>query len=310
MKSFIDRVDPELLPGLDFSEAFPPPTTIDELHSFRSKTTADTTYADCSGVTFQDRITDGLRLRVFTPAGAGPHPAIYWIHGGGMIAGSVDHDTPYCTVLSGETGAVVVAVDYRLSPEHPFPAPLDDVHAGLQWLFASAEVLSIDPHRVAVAGSSAGGGLAAGLTLLNRDNGGPRIAFQYLMYPMLDHTHTSNSSREFHDIPTWNRAHSQFAWQCYLGAGQPSPPIYAAPAAAEDLAALPPTLIQVGDLDLFRDEDINYATRLSNAGVPTELHVYPGAYHGYELNCPTSSLGAQTLTDRNRALTKALHPSC
>jgi acetyl esterase/lipase len=307
MKTFIDRVDPELLPGLAYSAAFPPPTTIDDLHSFRSKTTAETVHGDSFGVTFQDQMTDGLRLRVFTPASTGPHPVIYWIHGGGMIAGSVDHDTSYCMTLSRDTSAVVVAVDYRLSPEHQFPTPLNDVQVGLQWLFDSAEALSIDRHRVAVAGSSAGGGLAAGLTLFNRDSGGPPIAFQYLMYPMLDHTHTSSSSHEFSTAPTWNRAHSQFAWQCYLGDTDREAPAYAVPGLAEDLSNLPPTLIQVGELDLFRDEDISFASRLMQAGVPTELHVYPGAYHGYELNRPDSAVGSQTLFQRNNAFLRAFY---
>ncbi|MCQ2002177.1 alpha/beta hydrolase [Arthrobacter zhaoxinii] len=303
MTGFLDRVDPELLPGLEYSQAHPPPTSVAELSDFRARTSP--AVSGLGDMSFRDYPADGVLLRVFTPAGAGPHPAIYWIHGGGMIAGSVDGDTSYCADLCARTGAVVVAVDYRLAPEHPFPAPLDDVTAGLRWLFASAEALSVDPRRVAVAGSSAGGGLAAALTLRNRDSGGQAVAFQYLMYPMLDSSHSSGSAVEFAGIPTWNAAHSRFAWECYLG-GFPAS-AYAVPALADDLRGLPPTLIQVGELDLFRDEDISFAARLLQAGVPTELHVYPGAYHGFELT--DSQVGAQSLRDRDRALVRALHGS-
>lgn len=305
--SFRERVDPELLPGLAFSEEHPPPVTQAQLVEFRAGAEAPAA-AVVPGVEVQDFVAGGLPLRVFTPSGDGPHPAIYWLHGGGMIAGSVELDSAYCASLSVRTGAVVAAVDYRLAPEHPFPAPLDDALAGLQWLFASAVDLGVDRERVAVAGSSAGGGLAAGLALLNRDQDRLPLAFLYLMYPMLDPSHSSGSAREFSGIPTWNRAHSEFAWSCYLGSGGPASP-YAAPALAEDLAGFPPVLLQTGELDLFRDEDISFGMRLLQAGVSTELHVYPGAYHGFELNCPDSFVGARCLQDRDRALIRALHGS-
>lgn len=311
MTVFRDRVDPELLPGLAYSEAFPPPVTLDELAEFRARAEAPAAAVVPADVAVRDVSVNGLALRVFNPAGPGPHPAVYWLHGGGMIAGSAELDTAYCASLCSGTGTVVVAVDYRLAPEHPFPAALEDALAGLQWLFASAEELGVDPRRVAVAGSSAGGGLAAGLALLNRDQPGPEIAYLYLMYPMLDPTHRSGSAREFTAVPTWNRANSEFAWGCYLGpdaaAGDASP--YAAPALAQDLSGLPPTLVQTGELDLFRDEDIAFAVRLLQAGVPAELHVYPGVYHGFELNCPGSFVGSRCLRDRDQALIRALHGS-
>ena len=305
-RSFRERVDPDLLPGLAFSETHPPPVSLAELAEFREGAEAPAAAVVDPCVQVRDYATNGLALRVFTPAGVGPHPAIYWLHGGGMIAGSVELDTAYCSSLTARVGAVVVAVDYRLAPEHPFPAPLEDALAGLEWLFDSAAELGIDPQRVAVAGSSAGGGLAAGLALLNRDRAGLPLAFLYLMYPMLDPTHSSGSAREFAGIPTWNRANSEFAWGCYLsGADADSP--YAAPALAADVSGLPPVLIQTGELDLFRDEDIAFAGRLLQAGVPTELLVYPGAYHGFELNCPDSLVGARSLRDRDWALVRALH---
>ena len=304
-RSFHERVDPELLPGLAFSEEHPPPVSLAELAEFRAGAQAPAAAVVDPGVQVRDYAPNGLALRVFTPAGIGPHPAIYWLHGGGMIAGGVELDTAYCSALSARTGAVVVAVDYRLAPEHPFPAPLEDALTGLEWLFDSAANLGVDPQRVAVAGSSAGGGLAAGLALLNRDCAGLPLAFLYLMYPMLDPTHSSGSAREFAGIPTWNREHSEFAWGCYLGGADAS--AYAAPALAADVSGLPPALIQTGELDLFRDEDIAFAGRLLQAGVPTELLVYPGAYHGFELNCPDSLVGARSLLDRDRALIRALH---
>ncbi|MCC3295636.1 alpha/beta hydrolase [Arthrobacter sp. zg-Y411] len=306
MASFLARVDPELRPGLEYSFSFPPPTSLAELLAFRQNAEAPAGAPAMPGITVSDHAADGLALRVFTPPGPGPHPAIYWIHGGGMIAGNIALDTPYCAALCARTAATVVAVEYRLAPEHPFPAPLNDVVAGLNWLFASAKALSVDPARVAVAGSSAGGGLATAVALHHRDAGGPPLAFVYLMYPMLDPSHTSASAREFEAIPTWNRAHSEFAWTCYLGGATADSP-YAAPARARDLSGLPPTLIQAGELDLFRDEDMSYASRLLQAGVPAELHVYPGAYHGFELNCPDSAVGSQCLQDRDRALVRALH---
>ena len=307
VKPFRDRVDPELLPGLAYSETYPPPVTRAELSDFRNQAPPPAA-VDAADVQIRDTVHGGLALRVFTPAGPGPHPAVYWLHGGGMIAGSVELDTAYCASLCSSIDAVVVAVDYRLAPEHPFPVPLEDALAGLEWLFASAAELGVDPQRVAVAGSSAGGGLAAGLALLNRDRSGPPLAFLYLMYPMLDPTHTSGSAREFAGIPTWNRTHSEFAWDCYL-AGSPaahaSP--YAVPMLAADLSGLPPVLIQTGELDLFRDEDISFATRLLQDGVSTELLVYPGVYHGFELSCPDSAAGRRSLRDRNQALFRALH---
>ena len=303
--SFLARVDPELLGGLEYSYACPPPTSRAGLPAFRQNAEPPAGAACVDGVSVRGCTVEGLALRVFTPAGPGPHPAIYWIHGGGMIAGSVELDAAYCAALCARTRSVVVAVDYRLAPEHPFPAPLDDVAAGLRWLSASADALSVDPARIAVAGSSAGGGLAAALLLRNRVAGGPAVVFAYLMYPMLDASHTSASAREFAHIPTWNRTHSEFAWECYLGGAGSDPA--AVPARARDLSGLPPTMIQVGELDLFRDEDIAFASRLLQAGIPTELHVYPGAYHGFELNCPDSTVGAQALADRDRALVRALH---
>ncbi|GAB3550416.1 alpha/beta hydrolase [Arthrobacter tumbae] len=308
--TFHTRVDPELVGGLAYSNALPPPTTVEELVRFRSRAAELVPPFDESATSVILRKHDGpVPLWSYTPPGEGPFPAIYWIHGGGMISGSLPADQPYCTALAEATGCVVIAVDYRLAPEYPHPVPVEDSYAGLEWAVAHAAELRIDPRRLAVGGSSAGGGIAASVALAARDRGGPALAFQYLMYPMLDDTQTSPSSREFSGIPTWSRERNAFAWDCLLGSsdGSATGSPYAAPARALDLAGLPPAMIQVGELDLFRDEDVEYALRLLQGGVPTELHLYPGAYHGFELVAPDASVSRQALSDRNRALIRALH---
>jgi acetyl esterase/lipase len=177
---------------------------------------------------------------------------------------------------------VGVSVEYRLAPETPYPGPLDDCYAGLRWTRDHAAELGVDPDRIGVAGVSAGGGLAAALVLLARDRGEVRVAFQLLECPMLDDRQTTSSSRR-EGLPIWSRESNMFGWQSYLGdlyGGDV--PAYAAPARATDLTGLPPALVIVGGADGFRDEDIEYALRLNQAGVPTELHVLPGAPHGVQ----------------------------
>ncbi|GAA2173075.1 alpha/beta hydrolase [Arthrobacter parietis] len=309
-RTFQARVDPELLGGLAYSKALPPPTTVEELVRFRCRAAELVPAFDQSATSVMLLKHDGpVPLWSYTPPGGGPFAAIYWIHGGGMISGSLRADQPYCTALAEATGCVVIAVEYRLAPEYPHPVPVEDSYAGLEWAVAHSAELRIDPQRLAIGGSSAGGGIAASVALAARDRGGPQLAFQYLMYPMLDDAQISPSSREFAGIPTWSRERNAFAWQCLLGssAGSASGSPYAAPAQAADLAGLPPAMIQVGELDLFRDEDVEYASRLLQAGVPTELHLYPGAYHGFELVSPEASVSRQAMADRNRALVRILH---
>lgn len=310
MDAFRARVDPELIGGLAFSDGLRPPSTAEELVAFRTRALALLPAFDASAFPVQRRehLGPDCALWSYTPPGDGPFAAIYWIHGGGMIAGSLQADQPYCTALAAATGCVVVAVDYRLAPEHPHPMPVEDAYAGLAWTVGRSAELRIDPNRLAIGGSSAGGGIAAAVTLMARDRGGPALRFQYLMYPMLDDAQRSPSSVEFSGIPTWSRERNTFAWRCLLGdsAGGEEVSPYAAPARAADVAGLPPALIQVGELDLFRDEDISYASRLLQAGVPAELHVYPGAFHGFELVGPGAAVSRQALQDRNRALARAL----
>lgn len=250
-----------------------------------------------------------ILLRLYRPVDVDVRlPVLVWIHGGGMIGGSVAVDDWYCEALVDGVGCAVASIEYRLAPEHPHPIPVDDCTAALGWVAANGDALNLDPSRLAVGGASAGGGLAAAVVLRNRDTAGPTIKFQYLMYPMLDDRAITPSSQAFSNIPTWSREHNANGWHALLGERYQTHSVdaYAAPARATDLSGLPPTLIQVGELDTFRDEDIDYATRLLQAGVSTELHVYPGAYHGWELANPTADSTTSVYTERNKALRRAL----
>jgi acetyl esterase/lipase len=241
-------------------------------------------------VRFEDRTIPGppdapeLAVRVYTPvAAAAERPGVLYIHGGGFCLGSVEFEHAGALSTAHATGATVVSVEYRLAPEHPFPAGLEDCYAALRWLASDASALGVDPERIAVMGQSAGGGLSAGLALLARDRGGPKLCFQVLGIPELDHRLETASMKEFFDTPLWNRPNAIMSWRCYLGEdrGEVSP--YASPAIAADLAGLPPAYISTMEFDPLRDEGIEYALRLLQAGVPVELHQYPGTFHGSSL---------------------------
>jgi acetyl esterase/lipase len=262
-------------------------------------------------VTHEDRTVPGpagapdISVRVYRPANApGTLPGVYYIHGGGMIFGSVETENAEAEQVCEEVGAVVVSVEYRLAPEHPHPAQSQDCYAGLVWMARNAAELGFDPGRLAVYGGSAGGGLVIAAALLARDRGFPAIRFQMPIYPMIDDTNETQSSHEITDVGVWDRPANIEAWQWYLGGGKPDR--YAAPARAEDLSGLPPAFIDVGTVDLFRDEDITFAMRLMQAGVPTELHVNPGAYHASEVLAPQAELSARIWERRFAALRRAL----
>ncbi|HEX4443362.1 MAG TPA: alpha/beta hydrolase [Galbitalea sp.] len=227
-----------------------------------------------------------IALRVFQPRGLkAPGPALFWIHGGGMVIGAAEQDDRTNVAFAKELGITVVAARYRLAPGHPFPAPLDDVYAGLLGLFAHAAELGIDPKRVAIGGASAGGGLAAGLALLAHDRGEVAPMFQLLVYPMIDdRTLAEPDSKRF----VWTTKANRFGWTSYLGDGVGGPDVspYAAPARREDLSGLPPTWIGVGDLDLFYEEDLEYSRHLKAAGVACEFTTIPGAFHGFNALFP------------------------
>jgi triacylglycerol lipase len=227
---------------------------------------------------------ESLRLYIVEPEAAGPHPLFYHVHGGGYFSGFPEMMRGTFVPLVGETGMTIVSVDYRLAPETPHPGPIDDCYAGLTWAYRHAAELGIDSSRIAIGGESAGGGLAAALTLLARDRGEVPICFQRLLCPMLDdRTSIADDPHPYTGQYIWNRAQNRFGWEALLGheIGRDRVSPYAVPARATDLSGLPPTYIDTGALDLFLEENMDYARRLTRAGVPVELHVYPGGYHGF-----------------------------
>jgi acetyl esterase/lipase len=222
-------------------------------------------------------------VHLYVPEGeapAGGRAAVLDIHGGGFVMGSAVMERAFASDVARRMGVVVAVVEYRLAPEHPYPAGIEDCYAALTWLHAEADDLGIDVGRVAVAGQSAGGGLAAGLALLARDRGGPPICFQLLGIPELDHRLETTSMRTFVDTPLWHRANAELSWSHYLGPDPGEVAPYASPAVAEDLSGLPPAYIATMEFDPLRDEGITYALRLMGAGVSVELHSYPGTFHG------------------------------
>ncbi|MET9671210.1 alpha/beta hydrolase [Streptomyces sp. NPDC006475] len=249
-------------------------------------------------------------LRLFIPveASARPLPVIYDIHGGGYVLGSADSVQGRDIRLCRQTGAVVVSVDYRLAPEHPYPAALEDCYAGLLWLSSHASEIGVDRARIAVYGQSAGAGLAAALTLLARDRGGPSLCFQYLGTPALDDRLNTPSMQRFTSTPGWYRSNAEQSWKSYLGLGLPGTdgvPPYAAPARATDLSRLPPAYITAMEFDPLRDEGIGYACALLHADVAVELHVFPGTFHG-SVGVNTAEVSRRELAEETAVLTRAL----
>lgn len=225
-----------------------------------------------------------IALRVMRPKNAKDKmPVFFWIHGGGYVMGTAQQGDMFTLNAAQGLGCFAASVEYRLSPETAYPGPLEDCYQGLKYLYDNADALGIDRDKIIIGGVSAGGGLAAGLALLIRDRGDMQICAQVLIYPMIDDTNVAPPSDEAPDTLVWSRDFNKFGWQSYLGDlfGQENVPIYAAPARAEDLSGLPPTYMPVGDLDLFLDENILYARKLTQSGVPTHFHIVPGAYHGF-----------------------------
>jgi acetyl esterase/lipase len=241
---------------------------------------------------------DGVAVRLFKPA-KGTGAAVLWIHGGGYVIGSAAMSDDWCHRLADELGAVVAAVEYRLAPQHPYPAPLDDCYTALRWLADRPEV-----DRVAIGGESAGGGLTAALALHARDRGEVAPVFQVLSYPMLDDRTALRTDVAPGSLRMWSARNNRFAWGAYLGSADPD---RAVPGRRDDLAGLPPAWIGVGDHDLFHDEDVAYAARLREAGVGCDLHVVPGAYHGFDLVERDADVSRDYQGAQVEALRRALH---
>lgn len=308
MKLDTSRIDPELAPLVGMLPEGLKLITRESLQSIRDGEIAAAPDKKPTSVVIEERHVPGVdgdvRVLIHTPAQTGRRPAVLWIHGGGYIMGTAEDDR--ARLIAEEVGAVVVSVDYRLAPEHPFPAGSEDCYASLKWLFENATDLGVDPGRIAIGGASAGAGMAAGVVIMNRDRDNLPLVFQLLLYPMIDNLHAT-ASGEIEDHPVWSRGTSFNAWEMYLDGtpGADASP-YAAAARATDLAGLPPAYICVGSEDLFRDEDIDYARRLSEANVPTELAVLPGMIHGGDIFAPHAKISGRLRRGFLAALTDAL----
>jgi acetyl esterase/lipase len=244
----------------------------------------------------------GVRVWVYRAAGGAPGPGLLWIHGGGYMIGSPGQDDELCRRYARELGATVAAVDYRLAPEHQYPVPLEDCYLALRWL---ADQATVDASRVAIAGASAGGGLAAALAQLAHDRDEVQLRGQLLTYPMLDDRTTERTGRDKRGMRLWDRASNRFAWAAYLGNADP---VVAVPARRVDLSGLPPAWIGVGTLDLFHAEDLAYAERLREAGVPCHVEEVPGAFHGFDGLAPKAKVSLSFFASQCAMLKRALAP--
>lgn len=252
-------------------------------------------------LTVPGRDGTGVPVRVYVPADRSrPSPGLVYCHGGGFVVGSLDSDHERCVRLAAEAGVVVVSPDYRLAPEHRYPAGLDDCTAALSWLHDAAFELGVDRMRLAVGGTSAGGALATGCALRARDEGGPTLALLLLSCPVADSCLAGASIREFWTSPGWNGAATARMWEHYLPTGIPAP--YAAPAQVVSLAGLPPTEIIVADLDPLRDEGLLLAQKLERDGVPVTIHHFPGVPHGFDTLLPWAETSVRAVSTQIRAL--------
>lgn len=287
--------DPELIPALQECHQQAPVTlTAQNLAESRQAEldgTPSLEFLAAGGAELQERLIPGpdgapdISLLIIRPPGGGVHPALYHTHGGGMVMGN--NRTGLETMIGWVTdpGLAIVSVEYRLAPEHPFPAGVEDCYAGLVWTAAHAGELGIDPQRLIIGGGSAGGGLAAACSLMARDRRGPGLLAQMLIYPMLDDRLATGSSRELDGEGIWDSGSNLTAWTMLLGdrrGGEDVSP-YAAPARAGDLSGLPPAYLELGSVETLRDEDLDYARRIWAAGGIAELHVWPGGFHAFDL---------------------------
>ena len=313
--------DSELQPAYDaVSSADTAPISVDLLPEVRAE--------DAAAVPTTDRLSrDGrfevaerkvpglpgdpeVSLLICTPAGvaAEPRPTIYHTHGGGMFSGDHRVDLDPLLEMAESFGAALVSVGYRLAPEHPYPAPIDDVYAGLLWIAEHADELGLDPERIVAAGTSAGGGLTAALALTVRDKGGPRLLGQLLMCPMLDDRNDSASVRQMAGVDVWDRVSNGFGWRALLGPASGGPQVspYAAPARAADLSGLPPAYIDVGSAESLRDEAVAYADRIWQADGEAELHIWAGGFHVFDMVAPEARISRAAREARRSWLARLL----
>ena len=294
---------PDMIPLLRQPHpALPAPPTDEDLRRGGAFTVEERSVAGPAGA-------PEVSLLICRPTSASaPVAAIYHIHGGGMVLG--DNRGGMLEILDWAQALelVVVSVEYRLAPETPHPGPVEDCYAGLVWTAAHAQELGFGPTQIVITGTSAGGGLAAAVALLARDRGGPTLAGQMLLCPMLDDRNDTASADQMAGVGVWDRTANETGWTALLGEARGGPDVspYAAPARATNLSDLPPTFIDVGSAETFRDEDIAYASRIWQAGGVAELHVWPGGFHGYSGFAPQTQISQETVAARVRWLRRLL----
>lgn len=244
-----------------------------------------------------------IMLRWYTKDGVNPGSGIYFIHGGGMIMNHVAHFDRSVSRYVSESGVPFLSVAYRKAPEFPAPYPFEDCYAGLTWFTKNAEKLGVDPNRIAIMGESAGGGLAAGVTMMARDRNGPKLCQQILIYPMLDDRNTK-PQKHLEPFISWSYVDNATGWSALLGESSGGSDVspYFAPARIKDASGLPPLYMDTAELDIFLIEDLHYAQKFASAGVGTEIHVYPGVPHAWEFFCPEISVTQQARNNRIRAM--------
>lgn len=315
-------LDPEVAEtAAVFVEMMPSSTTPDPVSAFRSGPAGMEPLPDeelSRGGEFEvfERTVPGpagdpdITVLICRPAGAvTPTPAIYSMHGGAMILGDRRTNLPDMLDLAASVEAAVISVEYRLAPEHPYPAPVEDCYAGLLWVAANTAELNIDPDRIVIAGASSGGGLAAAVALLARDRGGPALAGQMLLAPMLDDRGNTPSALQMAGLGMWDHTLGAVGWTAFLGDARGGPDVspYAAPARATDLSGLPPAFIYAGSAETHRDEDVAYASAIWRAGGQAELHVWSGGFHGFDLMAPEAAVSQAAKAARTSWMRRILN---
>jgi acetyl esterase len=308
--------DAELAAVLPFNQKIPFENIVEarrvEAEAMAERLRARAELPEDPDVLVEDRVLRGssgssdLPIRTYTPARrVNSRGALVFFHGGGYVLGTPDNEQERCAHFAANVGCVVVSLDYRLAPEHPFPAALDDCYRTLCWVAQEGGRLGIDESRIAVGGISSGGGLAASVAHRARDEKGPKLALQLLLYPTLDSRSQTTSMMRFTDTPLWDSLSNRIMWKYYL-AESDYPLSYASPALAESFEGLPPAMLAVAEMDPLRDEALQYAIFLLEANVSVELHLYAGTYHAFDYIAPFAQISQRALADQVNSLSKAL----